>query len=505
MGAKWFSSMVATGLMAAALLTASPAPAGGVAVVVVPPFAPGELAARGAVGEFVPGAGETVSRAAALAALETGKVRNSALGGKPTGRKLIHVAKHPAAITIYVSLPPPGRHANDRRYPIAILGAGYRGILTSGSTRIRGLVSIVDIAPTALALEGNGKPRIRAEPDTDPVGTLRTLETRLGRTPDARLAFTLLIVAAVVLLALVAVLLRSRAAARASCLAAQAVLAGALLASALGITSPWASTLLAVLAILAAALVAALASDRRSFAAALLSIFVVYLVVTAAWPEVNSLSVLGPHPAHGTRFYGMPNLVETILVTPALLGAALLGRASVPAALVLALATVGPSGTGADGGGVVVFSVGLLVLGLLLSGRRATPRTILLVLGAAATVTLALFGLDAALGGSSHVTHALGGGPGTLAGDFARRMRLSWANVTNPWAHSVYAAVAIGFLAWLVSRRPLSAVRISLTVAVGVSLLVNDSPVDVLTAGAVSCGALWSWEQLAPADAAALE
>ena len=45
-----------------------------------------------------------------------------------------------------VKLPPPGEHSNTKRYSVAIVGAGFHGILASDSTRIRGLVSIADIA-----------------------------------------------------------------------------------------------------------------------------------------------------------------------------------------------------------------------------------------------------------------------------------------------------------------------------------------------------------------------
>ena len=47
---------------------AAPAHAARVSVVVVPPFDPQTYAGRGAVGLFVPGSGESVTRRAALAA-----------------------------------------------------------------------------------------------------------------------------------------------------------------------------------------------------------------------------------------------------------------------------------------------------------------------------------------------------------------------------------------------------------------------------------------------------
>ncbi|MDQ3778103.1 MAG: hypothetical protein M3310_04455, partial [Actinomycetota bacterium] len=124
-------------------------------VVVVPALEEADLRAiadRGAVGLLVPDAGPETSAARARAALERGVVRNSLLGGQPGGDPLIEVesaAVIPAGNAIVVGLPVGGTQANDRRYPIAVLGGGYRGVLTSQSTRIAGLVSVVDVAPTA--------------------------------------------------------------------------------------------------------------------------------------------------------------------------------------------------------------------------------------------------------------------------------------------------------------------------------------------------------------------
>ncbi len=53
---------------------------------------------------------------------------------------------------------PSGEHANDRRYPIAIAGPGYDGLLVSDRTRVPGLVSIYDIKPTVEALEEGREP-----------------------------------------------------------------------------------------------------------------------------------------------------------------------------------------------------------------------------------------------------------------------------------------------------------------------------------------------------------
>ena len=65
--------------------------------------------------------------------------------------------------------------------------------------------------------------------------------------------------------------------------------------------------------------------------------------------------------------------------------------------------------------------------------------------GAVVGLALALIGIDAALGGSSHVTHAVGGGPGSLLGDLGHRLHLSWASATQ----SSYPIVALPRSRWL--------------------------------------------------------
>ena len=102
----------------------------------------------------MPGAGPETSREQALAALVQGEVRNSLRGDLPEEPPLISVdelAGAPEPPYILVALPKGGTQPNDRRYPVVVVAPGYRGILLSDSTRIPGLVSIADIAPTALA------------------------------------------------------------------------------------------------------------------------------------------------------------------------------------------------------------------------------------------------------------------------------------------------------------------------------------------------------------------
>ena len=209
--------------------------------------------------------------------------------------------------------------------------------------------------------------------------------------------------------------------------------------------------------------------------------------------ETSSLAAFGPHPDGGVRFYGISNQVETLLLVPGLLGAALLGQSLVPVVGALVLVVVGASGLGADGGGILVFGAGFLFLWLRLRGISLTARNVALAAGAAVAVGLVLVGLDAALGGSSHISRTLGDGPGDLAGELAHRWRVSLDGFVSTWHATVIISASLAVLVWLALRRPRSTVVDAVLVALAVSLLVNDSPRDVAAYGAISCAALRFW------------
>jgi mono/diheme cytochrome c family protein len=426
-------------------------PSAATAVRVVPPFPLERYADEGAVGLLVPGAGPTVTRESARNALLTGDVRSSYLGGTPPGRTRIELGRG-GPPDVYVVLPPPGRSDNDR-YPIAVVGGGFHGVLTSDSTRIHGLVSIADVA----------RGRLRWEPDDDPVATLAELERRIDWNDSWRLPLSLTLAVSAIL----ATLARPRQAPRLLLVA---------LALNLWLAGWW---LVAVLALVALAL---------PLGVACASTVAAYLLVLGFDPESVALSPLGPSQAG--RFYGVTNLLETLLLVPALLGAALLGRVGIAVAAT-ALVAIAGSQFGADGGGLLVLLAGYGVLVLRLHGARLGALRLAAIAGAAAVVGLILVGLDALLGGSNHVTDAIGG---DLPGELADRLELSWQRVTGSWGPAVLAGVSLAGLAWLATRRPRTPVADALLAAVAVSLLVNDTPADVLTAGAVSVLAIRRFE-----------
>jgi hypothetical protein len=461
-------------------------------VIVVPPTAVVFRSPEAAHGLLVPGQGATVTRRGALASLVRGKMENSLIGGVPSGKPLISLANRPARITFYVALPPPGKHHNVQRYPIAVVGPGYRGLLVSSSTRLPGLVSLADVAPSVRAHNRGDRPSIRARPARDPVAQLSRLDQRLTDAHDARVPAMIVLAALMGSLGLLALWTRSPLFGRAAFFVAPACVAIAVLLSAAAVTSPWVAVLTLALTAPAAALGAAvLLRSRLPLGLGLGALFVFLFAVMWARPEWNTLAVIGPHPDGGGRFHGLTNQVETLLLSPALVLGLLVGLRALPLVALAVSAGVAASRIGADGGGLVVYLTGFLVLGLRVSrmpALRAAAAT-----AVAAGAALLLVGIDAATGGSSHVTDAVGGGPGSLAGDLAHRVHLSAASVASTWNNALFFTASVAALVWLAFQRPRPTVLEALLAALAVSLVVNDTPTDVAGWGALSALVLWAW------------
>jgi hypothetical protein len=493
-------SIVAAVLMLAGANGAAAAPkAGRVAVRVVPVFPAERYALRGAVGSMVPASGSTVSRATALVSLTHGKVENALLGGKPTGRALISLGGPPAPVTIYVALPPPGKHHNLERFPIAVVGGGYRGLLLSSSTRIPGLVSVADVAPTARSLERGEEPILTSRRSDNAPAELARINARLEAAHFARRKSIRVMIGLVFGFAALAWVLRSRLFARASLLAIPAMVLGSTIASALHVEHDvqlWSGAI-------ALGLTLPLALAARSWqllGLALAALLGTYALFLGFWSSTVSLAAIGPHPEGGGRFYGLTNQVETLLLAPSLVLGALVALPLLPVVALAALLIVGSSRLGADGGGLIVYAAGFATLALLGARRRITVARIAFAAAAVGAVGLALVGLDALTGGSSHVTHAVGGGPGNLVSDLGHRLHLSWRGIVNKRDHLEIALVSLATLVVLALLRPRSRTLDALLVALAVSLLVNDSGFDVLRFGALSAIAVFTWSRVDAAD-----
>jgi len=429
-------------VLAAALALSAPA---GAAVRVVDPFPLDRYAGTGAVGLAVPGAGPTVTRESALNTLLTGKVVSSLLGGAPNGPSLIELDDGPPPDTLVV-LPPRGESENTR-YPIAVT-PGQRGVLTSSSTRIDGLVSLSDVA--------HGRLEVVAV--QDPVATLQRLEHRIERNDRIRLPLTLLLGG----LAYIAAVL-------APGLAPRVVLLG--LAANLWLAGWW---VVAIVALAAAVLPLGLACA---------SVLLAYLLVLGLDPESVALSPFGPSQAG--RFYGVSNLLETMLLVPAILGPALLGRIGVAVAG-LSLVAVAGSRFGADGGGLLVLLAAYATLLVRTRGVRLDVRRVAALVVAGVAAAIVLVGLDAAIGGSSHVTHAVGDGPGAVLGDIADRLELSARRTFGAVGPAFAVLASLAVLCVVATRRPRRPLTDAVLVALLVSLVVNDTPGDVIGFGAVA-------------------
>jgi mono/diheme cytochrome c family protein len=429
-------------VLAAALALSAPA---GAAVRVVDPFPLDRYAGTGAVGLAVPGAGPTVTRESALNTLLTGKVVSSLLGGAPNGPSLIELDDGPPPDTLVV-LPPSGESENTR-YPIAVT-PGQRGVLTSSSTRIDGLVSLSDVA--------HGRLEVVAV--QDPVATLQRLEHRIERNDRIRLPLTLLLGG----LAYIAAVL-------APGLAPRVVLLG--LAANLWLAGWW---VVAIVALAAAVLPLGLACA---------SVLLAYLVILGLDPESVALSPFGPSQAG--RFYGVSNLLETMLLVPAILGPALLGRIGVAVAG-LSLVAVAGSRFGADGGGLLVLLAAYATLLVRTRGVRLDVRRVAALVVAGVAAAIVLVGLDAAIGGSSHVTHAVGDGPGAVLGDIADRLELSARRTFGAVGPAFAVLASLAVLCVVATRRPRRPLTDAVLVALLVSLVVNDTPGDVIGFGAVA-------------------
>jgi hypothetical protein len=342
--------------------------------------------------------------------------------------------------------------------PVNLPGAG---IVIDPNTHIPGLVA----AKTP-------RNELSVRPDPNAAAHVAALKADLESSHHARDRADVAVGVILGLLGVLAVFSRAPPLARAAVLYAPAAIA-------LGLA--WRSALAIGFGALALALLAGL--SRRIFVPLLVLVFAGALLVLWHWPMTNSLATIGPHPDGGGRFYGVTNEVETMLLAPALAGA--------PVTAPLALLAVGWSRAGADGGGLITYASGYAMLALRAYGR-VTPRRVVLAAALVVVFGVALVAADAATGGSSHVTHALGGG---LFGDLAHRWRVSYDGVTNSVGAFIMFASGILLLVAVARARPRPPLVDAMLVALVVSFIVNDTPQHVALWGALGAIALLAFER----------
>ena len=182
----------------------------------------------------------------------------------------------------------------------------------------------------------------------------------------------------------------------------------------------------------------------RAIAVASAVVVCAYAIDVVAGSALTSLSLLGPNPGLGVRFYGIGNELEALLgvLVVAGTGAGLAGfgsglssRRCAAAFLATGLffALVFAAGRfGADVGAAIVLPIGGAVAAAAIAAR--SRRTALLVVAAPLAV-LALIALaDLVSGANAHLTRSVldAGGLGDLADVAQRRLQLSGHSFTRP-------------------------------------------------------------------------
>jgi len=385
-----------------------------------------------------------------------------------------------------------------------------------------------DVAPTILERLGIGVPSemsgqaIRAGDEVD-VAHIEALGDRMAAIPTRRgpvIGVSLLVWLVVFgVAALVSADRVTRIAVRLAALSVVYLPLLLLAGAALEPTREGEQLLVMVGAPLLAAATLRLLRGYRALALACGLVVLAYAIDMIGGSALTSLSLLGPNPGLGVRFYGIGNELEAtfgVLVVGGT-GAALAGwwprlapRRAAVAFLVVGLvcAAVFAGGRfGADVGAAIVLPVGAAVAAVAIArGRR---RTALLVL-AAPLALLALIALaDLLSGANSHFTRSVldAGGLHDLGDVAQRRLQLSAHSFVRPivfvFLPLILAAAALAYSrrerlrAWLI---PFPAMRAGLLGALAATLvgaLANDSGALLLEIGAAYLLALvaYTWSE----------
>ncbi len=421
-------------------------------------------------------------------------------------------------LLIALDQPPP---ASNRGLALGIAGSGFDGTLTSDSTRMRGLVLSTDLAPTILARLGIPKPSdmtgepIRTDGAVD-ASYVQDLQDRLAEIGPRRApVIGISVLIWVVLTAIAGIAFRREGlrvaltilAASLALLPALLLLTAALEPSELG-----ERLIVGVGCPVIAALVLWLAPGMRGLALCAGASVLVYAVDVIAGSHLTELSLIGPNPIAGVRFYGIGNELEATAaaLVPIGTGAALAGwapRASARGAAaafgitaVLAVAAFAPGSFGADVGAAIGIPIGAAVaIGICLGVRRTGW---IWVIVAPLAAVAALIAIDLATGGNAHLTRSVldAGGLGNLGDVFQRRLQLSahsFARYAENLIFWIVVALIVAGLTqwrriegWFGARRTAWAGFVGAIAATIAGTLANDSGALLLMIGAVLCAAM---------------
>jgi hypothetical protein len=245
----------------------------------------------------------------------------------------------------------------------------------------------------------------------------------------------------------------------------------------------------------------------RALAVASAATVLAYAVDVIVGSPLTSLSLLGPNPGLGVRFYGIGNELEALLAVLVVAGTGAGVAAFAPrtpprraagaflATGLLAAFVFAAGRFGADVGAAIVFPVGGAVAAATIAGRGRRPLALALV--AAPLAVLALLALvDLLSGANAHLTRSVldAGGLGDLADVAQRRLQLSAHSFARPILLAflpVVAALALlayvrrdRLRAWLAAVPAMRAGLIGALAATAIGTLANDSGALLLEIGA---------------------
>jgi hypothetical protein len=440
------------------------------------------------------------------------------------------LARHAGPHTLVIAIATPTGTTDDP-IPLGIAGPGFDGDLTSDTTRTNGYVTSTDIAPTILEHFGlevpspmSGQP-IRTEGSVDPAG-IEARGARMAVVSHRRgpvIGFSLL--AWVIAAALLALLSRGALAPLAVRLLGLSVIYLPLMLLAGPALEPaeYAEMLLVMIAAPAlAALTLAVLRGYRALAVAAALTVCAYAIDAIAGSPLSALSLLGPNPGLGVRFYGIGNELEALLAVLIVggIGAGLAGFAprlatgrcaAVFLAIGLVFAAIFASGEfGADVGAAIVFPAGAAGAAVAVAGGRRRRLVLVVAIPVAVLGLLAL--ADLVTGANSHFTRSVldAGGLRSLGDVAQRRLQLSGHSFTRPVllaALPVVAALAAvawwrreRLAAWVRDYPAMRAALVGAVVATVVGTLANDSGALLLEIGAVYLLVLvgWAWTERRP-------
>ena len=449
------------------------------------------LARRGAVGLMRPGYGPTTSRDRAIAELVRGAETNARLGGVPPGKALIGFNTVPGdtiprcKMCVVLQLPPRGAPtANNRLYRVAVIGQNFHGLLESPTTHIPGLISIVDILPTVLT--GHQATALSWTPTSAPLARLSHLNQQIAS--NNRLKFPVLFIVAGLLLLLALLGLRAAVTAVPAALAMNLVLGIAQVSNEVLLVAG----ISAGTALLAFGLARVCRSDD-DLLALYGGIVAAYALVMVAHPEWQAINPFGP--TQNSRFWGIGNQLETLLLAPLLAGAVLARRRFGLLGYVLfalfGLVVITDNHFGADGGGAIVLGIAFAVLGTRLF--RFGKLGFLTLLASSAATVLWLVSRGLAQPGPDHLRSAFVNGHAFLA-SLESRVPLAYVPALHAWTMvlPLFLVLAAGFvLAWRrAESRATHDLLVALGVAIAASLLINDSAAYELVGGIAVVGAV---------------